>query len=546
MTLKELLTFISNVSKEYLIDKPYLVGGLPRDLYLGMSVKTTDIDVTTNSSDVMRLGILISDKLNVTFDLSDDSHITVFSDEFDIDFSSHFVSDDVLAFLPEDKHHIAEVYSRDFTINTLHQDLETFKIVDPTGQGFDDIKNKLIKTPVPPEITIKDDPRRAFRAIELATRYKFDIDPKLKEFIISNEDLFSVNIKDKYISAKINKSLKNDEQQTLKLLKELNLFARVPLVGYFKDVLIGNKILLDYLDLSSMNKKSSVAKNWEEYISNGPEYLAVQEYWLQNYSKISPGSNDSYHSWTSWYNSMYNSPWDHKHKSPQETLEIMKTFVEIKSSPDIDYDYLENAKRKFFNIFKKRNRQEKLDNIDVKINHKSGVDVDNLIPELKSFLSDLFLLAEKKQYKKPIVTSGYRSVEQQANIMRKNWKANGGFNGGREYLQRIYGKEYGNMMANVFENKNDKDYIQHAIDVILSRPVGSSHILNPSQAVDLALTPGIYELIQEIKSTGKYNMSIKDETDTAGPHYHVSIKPNKLSYRKNILNNLIKSTTNNK
>ena len=248
MDLGETLILVSKISEKYLTDKPYIVGGLPRDVYLKREIKTTDVDITTNSPDVLRLGILVADQLNVTFELSDDGHITVFTDSFDLDFSSHFISSGVVSYFGNKNKELHEAFSRDFTINTLHQDLVTREIIDPTGQGFADIKNKVIKTPVPPEITLKDDPRRIYRAINLAARYGYRIDKSIIDFTLKNPDIFSSNnIKDKYISIKISKSLKEDIDLTLNLLRELNLLKNVPRTGYFKDVLISRKLLTEYL-----------------------------------------------------------------------------------------------------------------------------------------------------------------------------------------------------------------------------------------------------------------------------------------------------------
>lgn len=254
MELGETLELVSKISEKYITDKPFIVGGLPRDIYLKKEIKTTDIDLTTNSPDVMRLGILVANELNVTFELSDDGHLTVFTDAFDLDFSSNYISEEVVNYLGNKKKEYHEAYSRDFTINTLHQDLITREISDPTEMGFEDIKNKIIRTPVPPEITLRDDPRRIYRAVNLAARYGYKIDSEIISFVKKNPELFSSeNIKDKYISVKIGKALKENIDLTLHLLKELNLLSNVPLSGYFKDVLISKKMLIEYLGEEDAN-----------------------------------------------------------------------------------------------------------------------------------------------------------------------------------------------------------------------------------------------------------------------------------------------------
>jgi tRNA nucleotidyltransferase/poly(A) polymerase len=249
MELKQILGIISNLSRIYKTKKPYIVGGIPRDIYLKIpNIKSTDVDITTNSNDSLRLGVLFADRINEIFELSDDGHVTVYSKKYDIDFSSNFVSKDVVKYLRGKSQGLEEAFSRDFTINTLHQDLETGEITDPINKGFRDVENKVIRTPVPPEITFKDDPRRIYRAINLAARYKFSIAPEIIDFVKENKELFSSkNIKDTYAIVKINKALQEDEDLTIKYLKDMELFKTMPLSGRFKDVLLSKKYLADYL-----------------------------------------------------------------------------------------------------------------------------------------------------------------------------------------------------------------------------------------------------------------------------------------------------------
>jgi poly(A) polymerase len=69
-----------------------------------------------------------------------------------------------------------DIFRRDFTINSLIQNVVTGEILDISGNGIEDIKNGIIRSTSNPDIIFVEDPLRTLRAVRFATRFKYQIE----------------------------------------------------------------------------------------------------------------------------------------------------------------------------------------------------------------------------------------------------------------------------------------------------------------------------------------------------------------------------------
>lgn len=88
-----------------------------------------------------------------------------------------------------------DISRRDFTINSLAVSLNKNSYGELTDlyNGVEDIKNKIIRTPLEPQKTFDDDPLRIMRAIRFASKLNFTIEQKTYDAIISMKDRLKDN-----------------------------------------------------------------------------------------------------------------------------------------------------------------------------------------------------------------------------------------------------------------------------------------------------------------------------------------------------------------
>jgi hypothetical protein len=243
------VNILHSLAERYKINKPYFVGGTPRDFSIGQKIEDMrDLDITTLNSDCGRLGLLFAIKNQTNYKIFLDKHVSIPTDFIGLDFSGNVENQNVKDWMISSGKDIkfVESFSRDFTINSMHQDMFSDEIFDPTDGGIRDINNKIIRTPAPVSITLGNDKRRIFRAIKLAVQFNFNIDGKIIDWVVKNysndtsEDDFSR-------TAEINKAILINADMTYSIIKNMKLEKKIPLVGPYKDYIIANNLVLNNL-----------------------------------------------------------------------------------------------------------------------------------------------------------------------------------------------------------------------------------------------------------------------------------------------------------
>src|SRR2546423_3599875 len=176
----------------------YLVGGSVRDLLLGRRPKDFDIGTSAHPQQVKRLFRncwIIGRRFRLAHVKFGNKVIEVATFRRQLAAGEEIVAEGVPApdpTTPEGQHLIhhdntfgtpeEDAFRRDFTINALAYDISDFSIIDYVG-GLEDLRAGVVRAIGDPEVRLREDPVRMLRAIALAARLNFTIDPPVLDAI---------------------------------------------------------------------------------------------------------------------------------------------------------------------------------------------------------------------------------------------------------------------------------------------------------------------------------------------------------------------------
>lgn len=201
---EKICELVANAARK-LKSPAYLIGGFVRDKLIGRPTKDADIVCL---GDGIALAHAVADQLKprpkVAF-FKNFGTAQIKHKGFEVEFvgarkesyQEHSRKPEVTPGTLEDDQN-----RRDFTINALAISLNEAdygELLDPF-HGLQDMENKLIRTPLDPDITFSDDPLRMMRCVRFATQLHYEIHPETFAALSRNKERLKIVSQERIIT----------------------------------------------------------------------------------------------------------------------------------------------------------------------------------------------------------------------------------------------------------------------------------------------------------------------------------------------------------
>lgn len=174
----------------------YLVGGCVRDLLAGIPPK--DFDIVTSAhpqqvKDVIERAYIIGKRFRLVLVRRGQEQFEVATfrrdppPEDSLNQDGLQVSDNVFGTAEEDARR------RDFTVNSMFYDPVKDDVIDYC-EGLQDIEARVIRVIGDPKVRLTEDPIRILRALRLAHKLHFSIEPSLREAMLEKAPLIKLSV----------------------------------------------------------------------------------------------------------------------------------------------------------------------------------------------------------------------------------------------------------------------------------------------------------------------------------------------------------------
>ncbi len=204
----------------------YIVGGFVRDLVLGRTPKDLDVMVDAEEGGMKLAQLLYKEYKTiepVLFPRFGTAKIII--DGEDVEFVAprkEFYEEDNRKPKTEKGELWDDAMRRDFSVNALFLNLENNEILDLTGNGINDLNNKILRVTDEknPDIIMINDPLRIMRLFRQASQLDFSIDKNTYDAVIRNASKITTISKER-VQEELNKILLTEKPSiALELLKQ--------------------------------------------------------------------------------------------------------------------------------------------------------------------------------------------------------------------------------------------------------------------------------------------------------------------------------------